>query len=36
MTPRGRVVATRRYFRTGHRVIERFTDLLANTSAATA
>jgi len=36
MTPRGRVIATRRYFRTGHRVIERFTELLANTSAATA
>jgi hypothetical protein len=34
MTPRGRVVATRRYFRTGHRAIERFTDLLAHTSAA--
>ncbi len=36
MTPRARVIASRRYFRTGHRVIERFTDLLAATTAGRA
>jgi hypothetical protein len=34
MTPRARVFATARYFRTGHRVIERLTELLGATSAA--
>jgi len=36
MTPRARVIASRRYFRTGHRVIEQFTDLLAATTAGRA
>jgi hypothetical protein len=36
MTPQSRVVCTRRYFRTGHRVLDRLTATLAETSAARA